>query len=86
MRLPNRSSATSESDEDYTETKVEEYSSDEEERKIVSNSRIPFRNIRRGTCIDIQDDDGNWYAAEVKKYLKKNSKLFLNLSSSKFIR
>ena len=30
---------------------------------------LAFRGIRRGMNIDCQDDDGNWYAAEVRNHL-----------------
>ena len=72
MRLPGASD--SDSDDDYPESKSEDITRvDDENFESVSPTssimNLAFRGIRRGMNIDCQDDDGNWYAAEVRNHL-----------------
>ena len=49
-----------------------------------SNANFPFRSIRRGSHIDVLDQDGYWYAAEVWKQNKKHSSVLVSTLYSLF--
>lgn len=86
MRLPGRgnscpSDTESDNEDEYPESKA----AAEDDHPDYGNSQqsssylnINFRHIHRGTTIDYQEEDGNWYAAEVKKIDRRNRKMFIS--------
>lgn len=89
MRIPAHNAADSDSENEAPETNDAEIiftgfnrNGDEDDEPNYGAPKIPFRSVRRGTCIDFQEDDGNWYAAEVKKLDIQRRQIFVTFLNS----
>lgn len=92
MRITRNNSPDSDSENEIPETNDAEIiftgfnnqgaGVDDDEPSNYGTPKIPFRSIRRGTCIDFQEDDGNWYAAEVKQLDIQQHQLFVTFLNS----
>lgn len=86
MRLPGRgnscpSDTESDNDDEYSESKTGGEEDHQDHGNLSQSSsylNINFRHIHRGTSIDYQEEDGNWYAAEVRKIDRRNRQMFIS--------